>query len=96
MTLEIKKRPANTLAAVTDWIEQQNTTGAGDRWLEKAVEELTQIAANKAIYAICKDPRLARYEYRCFTYKANWVVAYKIERNRFVVYRFIYGPWLDY
>jgi len=96
MNLEIKKRALNTLVCIVDWIESQNTAGAGDRWLEKAIEELKDIAAHKVNHLICKDPRLARYQYRCFTYNDKWIVAYKIERNQFVVYRFIYGPWLDY
>jgi hypothetical protein len=96
MILEVKKRALNTMASISDWIGDQNTEGAGDRWLEKAIEELKGIAASEVKHAICKDPRLARYQYRCFTYNDKWVVAYRIERNRFIVYRFIYGPWLDY
>jgi len=59
-------------------------------------EELSHLASIKVKHAICKDPSLAKYEYRCFTHKDKWVVAYKIKGQKFIVYRFIYGPWLDY
>ncbi len=96
MKLDLRKRALNTLADITDWIEFQNTIGSGERWLAKTFEELANVAASNVNHSICKDPKLAKFQYRCFTYKDKWVVAYKIERNQFVVYRFIYGPWLDY
>jgi hypothetical protein len=96
MNLKLRKRALNTLADIVDWIEEQNTPGAGDRWLVKTFAELNSVAASHVNHAICKEPKLARFKYRCFTYKDKWVVAYKIESNRFVVYRFVYGPWLDY
>ena len=89
-------RASNSLSKIADWIEKKNTVGAGDRWLKGTMQELVHLAHIEVKQAICKDPSLAKFEYRCFTHKDKWVVAYKIKGNKFVVYRFIYGPWLDY
>ncbi|MCW3127404.1 MAG: hypothetical protein JWO03_3062 [Bacteroidetes bacterium] len=96
MILEIKKRASNSLKKIADWIDDKNTEGAGDRWLESCHEGLGRLADIKVNFPLCKDPSLARYNYRCFTYKDKWIVAYKIIDDKFIVYRFIYGPWLAY
>ncbi len=96
MNLVMRKRALNALAKVADWIDNKNTVGAGNRWVKDTYEELSHLASIKVKHAICKDPSLAKYEYRCFTHKDKWVVAYKIKGQKFIVYRFIYGPWLDY
>jgi len=96
MNLAFRKRALNTIARIANWVEAQNTKGAGDRWVRKIRLELTSVAASNVNHAICKDPKLARFRYRCFTHNDKWVVAYKIKGNQFIVYRFIYGPWLAY
>jgi hypothetical protein len=96
MNVKLNKRATNAIRKVIRWIDKENTEGAGNRWFENLAKELEHLAAIKVQYAICRDPSLARYKYSCFTHKDKWIVAYKIERERFVVYRFIYGPWLDY
>jgi hypothetical protein len=35
MNLEIKKLASKTMLETADWVEKKNTTGAGDRWLDK-------------------------------------------------------------
>jgi hypothetical protein len=96
MKLVMRKRALNSLAKVADWIDDKNTIGAGNRLVTDTYKELDHLASIKVKQAICKDPKLAKFEYRCFTHKDRWIVAYKILKDEFVVYRFIYGPWLDY
>ena len=96
MNVQVNKRASNAIRKVAQWVNKKNTEGAGERWFENLVKELEHLAVIKVKQSVCKDPSLARYKYRCFTHKDKWVVAYKIKGNKFIVYRFIYGPWLDY
>jgi len=96
MKVHYNKRAYNAMRKTARWVERENTDGAGERWYGNLRKEIDHLAAIKVQHAICRDPSLARYKYRCFTHKDKWVVAYKIEHSQFVVYRFIYGPWLDY
>jgi hypothetical protein len=94
MKLEVKKRAGNTLADVAEWIEEQNTIGAGDRWLKQFYTDMEHIGKIGLKAAICKDESLAKYDYRCFSYKDKWIVAYKITANKLTVYRFVLGSRL--
>jgi hypothetical protein len=38
MNLKFRKRALNTLAHIIDWIDEQNTVGAGNRWLAKTFD----------------------------------------------------------
>jgi hypothetical protein len=96
MNIILNKRASNVIRKVAKWIDKKNTEGAGDRWFDNLEKELNYLATIKVKHAICKDPTLSKYEYRCFSHKDKWIVAYKIVGDEFVIYRFIYGPWLDY
>lgn len=94
MKLVIRKRATKTMQETADWVEKKNTIGSGDRWLEKVVDDFLQRAKSNVKHAICRDEKLAIRKYHCFTYNQKWVVAYRIEGNNFIIYRFIYGPKL--
>ena len=94
MNLVIKKAALNTILEVATWVESQNTEGAGSRWYNKLIDELEKSATLHLHLAICKNHDLALLKYHCLTYQKKWIVAYKIQRNRFVIYRFLHGAWL--
>jgi hypothetical protein len=94
MKLVVKKRAGNTLSDFADWVDEQNTVGAGDRWLNQFYDHMGHIGKIGLKYAICKDEHLQNYEYRCFTYNEKWIVAYKITIAKIIVYRFILGSRL--
>jgi hypothetical protein len=96
MKLVVKKRAGNTLSDLADWVDEQNTAGAGDRWLKLFYDHMDHIGKIGLKYAICKDESLAKYEYRCFTYNEKWIVAYKITIAKIIVYRFILGSLLKH
>jgi hypothetical protein len=96
MKVEVKKRANNSFTKLLHWIETQNTTHAAQKWSDEFYDYLEHLASIKVNYTICKDPKLAKYQYRCFTYKDKWIVAYKVIGDKFIVYRFLYGPWLTY
>jgi nicotinamide mononucleotide adenylyltransferase len=94
MRLEIRKIAANTIAATKNWIDNQNTVGAGDRWVAKLFEDLNKRAKSGVKHAICKNETLSKRHYSCFTYNDKWIVAYKIKDETFIVHRFIVGSML--
>jgi len=82
------------MSRTAKWVEEENTEGAGDRWLSKLQSTLNHKARTGVKHAMCKSKSLSRYGHRCFTYNEKWVVAYKVDGDKFVVYRFIYGAKL--
>jgi hypothetical protein len=94
MTLVIRRRAAKEMQETADWVERENTKGAGDRWLDKVVSDFLQRAKSDVKHAICRNEKLALRKYHCFTYNARWVVAYRIEGDNFIIHRFIYAPKL--
>jgi hypothetical protein len=95
MKLVITKSAANHIEEAKEWVEGKNTEGAGQRWYDKILLDLQQRAKSGVKHAICKNEKLARRQFRCFTYNDRWVVAYKIDGDKFVVYRFILGAKLQ-
>jgi hypothetical protein len=96
MVVQYNKRASNAMRKVARWVENENTEGSGERWFKNLRKEIEHLATIKVKHAICKDASLAKFKYRCFTHKDKWIVAYKIMGDKFVVYRFTYGPWLAY
>ena len=95
MRLIIRDLAKSQMSRIAKWVEEENTEGAGDRWLVKLKNILNHKARTGIKHAICQSKGLARYGHRCFTYNEKWVVAYKINGDKFVVYRFILGTKLQ-
>lgn len=93
MKVFFNKLPVKSMIKIASYIESQNTPGSGLRWLTKVRAEIQKIADSKAVFAICRYQNFSKHGYRCFTYN-DWVVAYKVVRGEFVIYRFAYGPKL--
>ncbi len=93
MKLVIQRRALKAMLSVAKWVEDQNTEGAGDRWLDTAMDEFKRRAKAGAKHVICNNQSLARLGHRCFMY-GNWMIAYKIENNQFIVSRFIWAAKL--
>ena len=68
MKVVVRESAGKAIAQLADWIDEQNTIGAGDRWLYEFYDHLERIGRTGLKYAICKNESLAAYEYRCFTY----------------------------
>ena len=94
MKLVITVTAKKSLERIAKYIEDQNTEGAGDRWLDALMGQLIHISEISVKHAICRYPPFARKNLRCFTYNKKWVIAYKIYRNRFIIQRFVLGSKL--
>ncbi len=90
MRLVLKKRATKALFSVANWVEDQNTEGAGDRWLEKVFQEINRRAKAEVKHSVCQNQFLANRKYLCFPYD-SWIVAYKIDGEEFIVCRFIWA-----
>jgi hypothetical protein len=93
MVIEIKRRAMNTIVETALYIESLNTSGSGVRWMETIEHEIREIALSRAKFAICRNPSLAKFKYRCVSYK-GWVIAFRISAKKFEVCRFIWGKKL--
>ena len=93
MQVVIRKRALNAIIRAAIYVESLNTPGSGSRWAEKIKTEINVLSKSKAKLAICKHPSLAKFRYRCYTYK-DWVIAFRISDKEFEVCRFIYGARL--
>ena len=94
MKVVLRKRAINALLKASAFVESMNTTGSGDRWLEKIENVIFRLAASRAKFAICKHPSLAKFNYRCYA-NNDCVIAFRVKENEFEVCRFIYGPRLE-
>ena len=95
MKLVIKKRAFKALLAVAKWVEDQNTPGAGDRWLQKTFTEFYRHSNAGVRHAPCMHELLMQRKYLCFPLNDNWTVAYRIYRNDFIICRFIWSAKLS-
>lgn len=93
MVIEIKRRAMNAIVQTAVYVEGLNTPGSGVRWMENVETEIEQIARSKAKFALCKNLSLAKFNYRCYTYK-GWVIAFRVSATKFEVCRFIWGKRL--
>lgn len=93
MKVFIKKRTLNAISKTAAWVESKNTTGSGQLWADKVYDEILEAATESTLFALCRNESLARFGYHCF-HIHDWVIAHKVIRNTFIVYRFIHGSRL--
>jgi hypothetical protein len=94
MNLVVKKLASKSIAKTGDWVEKHNTDESGDRWVKKVYLSLGEYAKVGIRLQSCRNTKLSKKKYHCFTYNDKWVVAYRIEGNDFIVCRFILGAKL--
>lgn len=93
MEIEIRAKALTTLDDVANYVDSLNTHGAGSRWLDKFFTRIQSYAKPDVNYVLCQNIRLAKRKFSCITYN-NWVVAFKITKNKFVIYEIIHGSLL--
>lgn len=94
MKIVIKKRAQNTLERVAGWIADNYFPDTAIKWLDDFNNAIQEIAKTGVKYAICNHESLARYQYRCLTYKSKWIIAYNITPAKLTIYRFVLGSRL--
>lgn len=82
-----------SLYEISDFVESVNTDGSGYRWLAKFEAWLANYARSNVSYALCRDAYLASLDLSCINFN-DWIIAFKIERELFVVHKVIRGSIL--
>ncbi len=93
MEIAIKAKALKTLDEAANYIDSLNTPNAGSRWLDRFLNRMQSYAKPGVVYALCSYKPFAKRGYSCITYN-NWVVAFKIVRNQFVIYEIMHGSVL--
>lgn len=93
MTVFYDEEARSTLYEISDFIDSINMEGAGYRWLAKFEAWLEQYAKSNVTYALCRDEYLASLDLSCINFN-DWIIAFKIEGELFVVYKIIRGSIL--
>jgi hypothetical protein len=94
MNVVFKPKAEETLQNIAEFIDDMNTSGAGERWATKLVEHIYKVAELENLkFALCHNESLAASGLSCIIYK-GWVIVFKVERQNFVVYQIILGSLL--
>lgn len=93
MKVVFKPEAVIALRAIAKFVESQNTPGSGKRYALKFRKAIELFAQPKLKYALCHDSTLALMGYSCRNYN-KWVIAFKIEKSKFVVYEILLGSLL--
>jgi plasmid stabilization system protein ParE len=88
----IRPRAENVIQSVANFIEEKNTPGSSNKWVNEIAAFIFSHANSGASYALCSNEELARRNYSCLTFKKKWVIVFKQTKNVFEVYHIIYGP----
>ena len=81
------------LYEISDFVDSINIEGAGYRWTAKFEAWLEGYAKSNVTYSLCRDEYLASLNLSCINFN-DWIIAFKIEGDLFVVYKIIRGSIL--
>lgn len=93
MEIVLKPKAQKALSLIAKFVEDNNTQGSGLRFIEKFSLKLSSYATENTQYAVCKNSTLSALGFSCITI-SKWVIAFRIENKKFVVYRIILGALL--
>jgi hypothetical protein len=93
MEIIIRKKAMQVLESIAAYVDEINTAGAGDRWLDHFFNRIISYALPNVTYPKCSSRKLAARNYSCIRYRI-WVIAFKIVKGRFVIYEIIHGSIL--
>ncbi len=93
MTVVFKPDARIVVLEIIDFIDSINTPGAGFFWEDRLVSYLRSYALPNVTYALCNNEYLASLSLSCINFN-DWIIAFKIEGELFVVYKIIRGSIL--
>jgi GH43 family beta-xylosidase len=93
MEIILKPKAQNALMLIANFVEKNNTKGSGVRFIEKFSLSLSTYAIENTHYAVCKNKTLSILGFSFITIN-KWVIAFKIENKKFIIYRIILGALL--
>lgn len=69
-----------SLTALINFIENQNTEGAGIRWLDRYEKYLKETFANAAQKRTCANATFRKLNLKCIYYN-DWLIAFSIHED---------------
>ena len=93
MKLLIRPKALKSLEKIAFYVESINTKGSGDQFLVKFLNSMQQYALEGVTFQSCKHFSLSSKGYSC-VFHEQWVIAFKIQGNQFIIYRIVWGPSL--
>ncbi len=93
MDVILKPKAQRALGLIAIFVEERNTPKSGIRYIEKFASKIKMYAKENTQYALCHNKTLSSLGYSCITIH-KWIVVFKIEKQKFVVYRIIWSGLL--
>ena len=93
MRLKFMPEAEELLLEIGIWVEQKNTVGSGERFINNFIDKIAAYALPNSKYLLCKNKVLASYQLSCVSID-KWVIAFKQSKEEFVVHYILYGPAL--
>lgn len=90
MNIEYRQNALNTIYELAYFVEGNNTKGSGDRFIDKFFDHIEKYALPNVQYALCRYSIFHTLGYSCIFYN-DWVIAFKIINNTFIVYEVVLG-----
>lgn len=90
MKLVFTAEAENALFEIAQWVEQRNTPGSGERFINKFIDRIADYARPNVLYAVCKNKTLAEFNLSCISID-DWVIAFTVTKKEFIVQYILYG-----
>ncbi len=88
----ILPRAERVIQSVAYFIEEKNTSGSSDKWVNEILDFILSHAHTATLYGLCRNQHLAIRKYSCIVFKKKWVIVFKQTQSTFTVHQIIYGP----
>ena len=73
-----------SLTALVKFIEENNTKGAGLRWLKKYELHLLHTLKHYAVITLCNNITFYQLQLRCIYYN-DWLIAFSVQENSITI-----------
>lgn len=93
MKVIISERALDTIDAVAKFVESKNTKGSGGRYALRLKAAIRSLAIPNVQYPIFNHHKFAAQGYSCSHFN-DWVIVFKIENNKLLVFEIVHGSLL--
>jgi hypothetical protein len=73
-----------SLLALVNFIEKNNTKGAGIRWLTKYEKYLNETLVHYSIIKLCNNNTFKEFKLKCIYYN-DWLIAFSVNKNAITI-----------
>lgn len=89
MEINYTNAAADSLIALVDFIEKQNTKGAGLRWLNNFELAIKKTFKNHSVIPFCKNKTFKTLRLKCFYYN-DWLIAFSQTQKSITIEALLY------